>query len=205
EAHRIKSFYNSRAQPNPIDYRSLDAYRQHSLRRRVSKEDTKEKHKVSERDRRSRMNSMYSDLRTILPNIIKQKNKASVLEETIRQLKQLKSTAFELNAICGGGSDCLYPGGDDDDSVVSIEDKEGKGEQQQQQVVKVMLSCEDRRKLMEDVGKAVRTVKAKVLRAEMVIMGGRMKCVLWVEEMEGYKGKCMLEMALNAAARGHVQ
>ncbi|CAI0419894.1 unnamed protein product, partial [Linum tenue] len=199
EAHRIKSFYNSRAQPNPIDYRSLDAYRQHSLRRRVSKEDAKEKHKVSERDRSSNFNQSQADLCS------HQKNKASVLEETIRQLKQLKSTAFELNAICGGGSDCLYPGGDDDDSVVCIEDKEGKGEQQQQQVVKVMLSCEDRRKLMEDVGKAVRTVKAKVLRAEMVIMGGRMKCVLWVEEMEGYKGKCMLEMALNAAARGHVQ
>ncbi|CAN1829176.1 Transcription factor bHLH131 [Linum perenne] len=210
----ISSFYKSRAHPNSIDYRqvasSLDAYR-HSLQRRrrtkaascreEAKEMSKEKHKYSERDRRNRVSRLYSDLRMILPNLVK-KNKASVLHETIRQVRQMNSTALALNAVCGGGLDCVYPGGDD---CVTVENDKGKGGGGggiiMDRLLKVTVSCDDRSKLMADIGNAVRYAKAKVVRAEMVTVGGRTKCVFWVKGVDGFEGKRMLSMAINACCR----
>ncbi|CAN0878449.1 Transcription factor bHLH131 [Linum grandiflorum] len=197
EAQRVSSFYKSRAHPNSIDYRqvasSLNAYKQRTTScKEEAKQMSKEKHKHSERDRRSRVSSLYSSLRMILPTLVK-KNKASVLHETIRQVRRMNSAASALNAACRGGSDCLYPGGDDHVTVDKAKDK----------LLKVTLSCNDRSGLMVDIGKAVRSVKAKVVRAEMVTIGGRTKCVFRVKGVDGFEGRKMLSMAVNAAARCH--
>jgi hypothetical protein len=41
-------------------------------------------------------------------------------------------------------------------------------------------------------------VKGKVVRAEMVTMGGRTKCVLWVQGINGNEELEMLRRVLNA-------
>jgi len=122
----------------------------------------------------------------------KQVNKASVLEETIRCVKELTNTVSELKEIYGGGRlECVFPGGADKLRIGSCE---GKG----QEVVKVVFSCDDKRKLLSDVARAVRSVKGKVVRAEMVTMGGRTKCVLWVQGINGNEELEMLRRVLNA-------
>ncbi|KAL9378671.1 hypothetical protein Peur_030006 [Populus x canadensis] len=161
----------------------------------ISEEESKlvaaKKHSMAESNRRSRINTQFTTLRTILPNLIKV-NKASVLEETIRCVKELTNTVSELKEIYGGGRlECVFPGGADKLRIGSCE---GKG----QEVVKVVFSCDDKRKLLSDVARAVRSVKGKVMRAEMVTMGGRTKCVLWVQGINRNEELEMLRRVLNA-------
>ncbi|KAJ6367258.1 hypothetical protein OIU77_003595 [Salix suchowensis] len=171
------------------------AYSNSEARQLLSEEESKliaaKKHSMAECKRRSRINSQFATLRTILPNLIKV-NKASVLEETIRCVKELTNTVSRLKEIYGGGRlECVFPASADKLRIGSCE---GKG----QEVVKVVFSCDDKRKLLSDVARAVRSVKGKVVRAEMVTMGGRTKCVLWVQGINGNDELKMLKRVLNA-------
>ncbi|KAJ6420248.1 hypothetical protein OIU84_030208 [Salix udensis] len=155
------------------------AYNNSEARQLISEEESKliaaKKHSMAECKRRSRINSQFATLRTILPNLIK----ASVLEETIQCVKELTNTVSRLKEIYGGGRlECVFPASADKLRIGSCE---GKG----QEVVKVVFSCDDKRKLLSDVARAVRSVKGNVVRAEMVTMGGRTKCVLWVQGING--------------------
>eukprot|EP00257_Ricinus_communis_P027749 XP_025015163.1 transcription factor bHLH131 [Ricinus communis] len=149
------------------------------------------KHKEAERKRRVRINGQFAELRTVLPNLIKRK-KASVLAETIKCLKDLVNTLSELKEIYGVGRlSSVFSGGTD---MLRVEYSPGQG----LKLVKVMLSCEDKRKLMFDIARAVRSVKGKLVKAEISIMCGWTECVLWVQGINSYQQLQILKTALGA-------
>jgi hypothetical protein len=121
-------------------------------------------------------------------------DKAAVLSETVRQVRELRKTVSALEGVCcgNGAKDCVFPGETDKLSLESCDDEQG--------LVKVTFSCEDRPGLMSTVAKAVRTVKGRVVKSEMVTVGGRTKCVSWVRGLGGRnEGIVMLRRALKVA------
>ncbi|XP_061993194.1 transcription factor bHLH131 [Rosa rugosa] len=149
------------------------------------------KHSESERRRRMRINSQYAALRKILPNLIKM-DKASLLAETVRQVRELKKVVADTEAACrGSGSECVIPSGF---NKLSLQKCEGK----QEGLVKATFSCEDRPGLILDMIRELRSGKGRVVRAEMVTVGGRTKSVLWVKGLgAGSEGIVCLKKALN--------
>ncbi|XWS29586.1 hypothetical protein CRYUN_Cryun24cG0041700 [Craigia yunnanensis] len=93
------------------------------------------KHRIAESHRRGRISQQYDLLRTVLPNLIKM-DKASVLGETIRQVRELKKRVKEMKAICRGSLERVLPGELDNLSLVYCE-KNGS-------LVKATFSCDDR-------------------------------------------------------------
>ncbi|KAG6619777.1 transcription factor bHLH131-like isoform X1 [Carya illinoinensis] len=173
---------------------STDTINLRSLFKPKSKAETKQlnakKHSEAERRRRKRINDQYRTLRNVLPNLIKM-DKATVLAETVRQVRELRKTVSDLEAVChGSNKDCEFPSGVDKLSLERCEDDNG--------VVKVTFSCEDRTGLMSAVARQLRAVKGRVVRSKMVTVGGRTKVVLWVHGLEGgNEGMVMVRRALK--------
>ncbi|GMH24146.1 hypothetical protein Nepgr_025989 [Nepenthes gracilis] len=147
-------------------------------------------HKEAERRRRKRINGHLATLRTLLPNLIKT-DKASLLGEVVRRVRELKKTTTELrssvdsDACSSGGSSTkvgvlLLPGDADEVRLCRCEADSS--------IVIATLCCEDRPELMSDLTRALRSVKAKVVRAEMATVGGRTKSILWVQGVGGGGG-----------------
>ncbi|KAJ8765767.1 hypothetical protein K2173_014889 [Erythroxylum novogranatense] len=170
-----------------------------SLTRTVSKEEAQaiapEKHKLSERNRRVRIASQFAALRAILPNLTK-RNKASVLAEAIKQVRELEKVVSELRATRDSSRDmeCAFPGGRD---TLRVENSE----KHSRDMVKVMFNCKDKRMLMSNVGKAVNSVGGKVVRAEMATVGGRTGCALWIQGIKGNQEMIILRSALAAVTQ----
>ncbi|KAI9111362.1 hypothetical protein K1719_017052 [Acacia pycnantha] len=155
---------------------------------------TAKKHSEAEKRRRMRINSQYSNLRTILLPSLAKTDKASVLAETIRKVKELKKNISQLEAdsACSSGEITVFPSAVDKLNLEHCKDKEG--------VVKATLSCEDRPELMLDITKALRSVKAEIVKAEMVNVGRRTRNVLWVQGLEnGNEGMVVLKRILKVA------
>lgn len=116
-----------------------------------------------------------------------------MLAETVRLVRELRTTVSDLEAVCRGRTkDCVFPGEADKLSLEhSDEDKGGV-------LVKVTFSCEDRPGLMSEVAREVRSVKGRVVKSEMVTVGGRTKSVLWVQGVgDGNDGTAKLRRALK--------
>ncbi|KAK6923826.1 Myc-type, basic helix-loop-helix (bHLH) domain [Dillenia turbinata] len=140
-------------------------------------------HSEAERRRRRRINGHLNTLRSILPDLIKT-DKASLLAEVVRRVRELKATAAAAEmglrechddvASSGRGStkEWVLPGETDEVSLGYCEEEPS--------LIKAILCCEDRPELMRDVIRAVKSVKVRVVRAEMATIGGRTKCVIWV-------------------------
>lgn len=185
------------------------------------------KHSESEKRRRMRINGQYTTLRALLPDLIKvyylidlmefclnvygviwkmsrklsslrildiQMDKASVLGETVRKVRELKKALAEVEAACHYGDrrdECVLPGGVDKLSVEQCEGEKGG-------LVKATFSCEDRLGLISDMTRALSCVKGRVVRAEMVTVGGRSKNALWVQGLGGgNEGVVALKRALK--------
>jgi len=122
-----------------------------------------------------------------------------LLAEVVEHVKRLRKQADDV--ACGDGGE---PGavrseawplpGECDEATVSWCEGEARR-------VKATVCCEDRAGLNRDVTRAIRSVRAKPVRAEMMTVGGRMKSVVVVEwgeeEVEG-KEVGALERALKA-------
>ncbi|KAK4584187.1 hypothetical protein RGQ29_022077 [Quercus rubra] len=134
-------------------------------------------------------------------------DKATMLAETVQQVRELRKTVPDLEGVCGGSSkDCVFPGGAD---KLSLENGDGDNDQG---LVKVTFSCEDRPGLISAVARTLRSMKGRVVKFEMVTLGGRTKSVLWVQGLSGgNEGTGMLRRALKSLkgstcqglARGH--
>ncbi|QCD90700.1 transcription factor MYC2 [Vigna unguiculata] len=194
----FRSHYNSEVQmirggfPQPLISRTY----QTSFLKQRSKAEIKvvaaKKHSEAEKRRRMRINGQYETLRTILPNLIK-KDKASVLAETIKQVKELKKKVSKLEQdSCGNSSKDVvkFPSGADRLSLEKCSNEEG--------LVKATLSCEDSQGLMSAISRAMGSVKTKVVKAEIVSVGGRNRSVLWVQGL-GNDRMGMLKSSLKIA------
>ncbi|KAK4480135.1 hypothetical protein RD792_013192 [Penstemon davidsonii] len=144
-------------------------------------------HKEAERRRRKRINDHIATLKSILPNSIKT-DKASLLGEAVRRVRELKKIASELSATYDDDNN------NNDDDIVSsntrlkpimmfpTETDELKLEVLEDSgLIKVTMCCEDRPEIIYDLIQALKSSKAKVVKAEMSTVGGRTKNVLWVK------------------------
>ncbi|KAK7407203.1 hypothetical protein VNO78_08917 [Psophocarpus tetragonolobus] len=192
----VRNYYNSEALmlrgsfPQPFISRT---YKTSYLKPR-SKAEIKllaaKKHSEAEKRRRMRINGQYETLRNILPNIIK-KDKASVLAETIKQVKELKKKVSKLEEHNSGNPSkdvVRFPSGADKLNLERCKNEEG--------LVKATLSCEDSPGLMSSISRALGSVKTKVVKAEIVSVGGRCRSVLWVQGL-GNDGMGKLKSTLK--------
>ncbi|XP_023004035.1 transcription factor bHLH131-like [Cucurbita maxima] len=168
-----------------------------SLPRKEPKLYAAQKHRLAEQNRRNRISGQYATLRAILPSLSKtdkrKHKKAFVLAETIRRVKELKKLVSEKTAANRGVKECGIPSGANRLSLENCDGVEG--------MVKAVMSCEDRQDIMAELGKALKTVKMKVVRAEMVTVGGRNKFVLWMQGPKEGPAAGGVKRALDAVMR----
>ncbi|KAK7309754.1 hypothetical protein RJT34_06732 [Clitoria ternatea] len=191
----VRNYYNSEAPlirssfPQPF----ISNTYKNSFSKPKSKAENKllaaKKHSEAEKRRRIRINGQYETLRSVLPSLIK-KDKASVLVETIKQVKELKKKVAKLEESSGVPKNVKFPSGADKLNLEKCNDEHG--------LVKTTLSCEDRPGLMSAIARALGSVRAKVVKAEMLTVGGRTRSVLWVQG-PGNEGLGMLKGTLKVA------
>ncbi|KAG9147168.1 hypothetical protein Leryth_005404 [Lithospermum erythrorhizon] len=157
-------------------------------------------HSEAERRRRRRINAHLATLRTLVPNTIKT-DKASLLAEVVRCLKELKQKTSELATtenVEDGSSyhldndvpTSMIPTETDELHLCYIDEEEG--------AVQATLCCEDRPEMMVEFTRALKSVHAKVVRAEMATIGGRTKSVFWLQlSVFGEEGLATLRRALK--------
>ncbi|XP_047310033.1 transcription factor bHLH30-like [Impatiens glandulifera] len=133
-------------------------------------------HSEAERRRRKRINGHLSTLRSLLPNSTIKPDKASLLAEVVRSIREMKSVAAEMAA-----NNEIMPSETDELKLCYC----GGGNSS---VIKVALSCDERKGLMGELAGSVRAVEGRVVRAEMATVGERTKNLLWVDMGGGAAG-----------------
>ncbi|GLU13052.1 hypothetical protein SLE2022_296990 [Rubroshorea leprosula] len=152
-----------------------------------------QKHSLAERDLRMRINKQFDNIRSVLPNLVK-KDKASVLTEIVRQVRDLKRKVDELKASSHGRIlERVLPGEANDLSLVYSENGG---------LVKATFSCDDRRELVSDLTRTMELVKGQAVRAEMVVVGGRTKGEVWVKGVGGNEEIQVVKRALQMVVDG---
>ncbi|KAM0022073.1 putative transcription factor bHLH family [Helianthus debilis subsp. tardiflorus] len=139
------------------------------------------RHSEAERRRRKRINGHLATLRSILPDTVKA-DKASLLAEVVRRVKELKTITAELESTSLDQSDdtirnYVIPGENDELKLTYI----GEDTSTNNVMIKVSICCEDRPDLIVELTRALGSVQGKLVRTEIGTLGGRIKCVLWVQ------------------------
>ncbi|KAL4577885.1 hypothetical protein LXL04_014000 [Taraxacum kok-saghyz] len=142
------------------------------------------RHSEAERRRRKRINGHLATLRSLLPSTIKT-DKASLLAEVVRRVKELKKmAAAELEPTAADQTDDdvirnMIPSENDELELTYI----GEDSCTKKITIKAVMCCEDRAELIVELTRALGLVRGKVVRMEIGTLGGRIKCVLWVQVM----------------------
>ncbi|CAH8382231.1 unnamed protein product [Eruca vesicaria subsp. sativa] len=173
-----RNLFTSGASSNNLFSKGYSANYAKPKSKTESKEVAAKKHSEAERRRRLRINCQFEALRTILPNLIKQ-DKASVLGETVRYFKELKKLVNEIP------------------TTPSLEDSLRLGQCKNKDFARVVFSCSDREGLMKEVAESMKAANAKAVRVEMMTVGGRTKCVLFVQGVNGNEGLVKLKRSLK--------
>ncbi|KAF0906392.1 hypothetical protein E2562_009745 [Oryza meyeriana var. granulata] len=134
-------------------------------------------HSEAERKRRQRINAHLATLRTLVPSASRM-DKAALLGEVVRHVRELRCRADDATE----GVD-VVPGEGDEVGVEEEEDcycfpDHGGGDRRWRRRVRAWVCCADRPGLMSDLGRAVRSVRARPVRAEVATVGGRTRSVL---------------------------
>nr|AYJ71797.1 bHLH30 [Jansenella griffithiana] len=159
-------------------------------------------HSEAERKRRQRINAHLATLRTLLPAASRM-DKAALLGEVVRHVRELRGEADAATA----GAAVAVPGEGDEVGV-----EEGQhccchgGERERAahpRRVRAWVCCADRPGLMSELGRAVRSVSARAVRAEIATVGGRTRSVLELDvggqhDGEGASPRPALQAALRA-------
>ncbi|CAI9266422.1 unnamed protein product [Lactuca saligna] len=163
----------------------------------ITRELASKKHALSERKRRRRINCHYDSLRHFFPRILKS-DKASVLAETVRHLKELKKMVADLapSDHDGDKQSFFIPGENDEMSV-------GYVASGNKTAVRAIVCCEDRPGLNQDLTEAIHSVRGKAVKAEMATIGGRTKAEVVVELREE-DDVGLLRRALKAVVENRV-
>ncbi|WMV23615.1 hypothetical protein MTR67_017000 [Solanum verrucosum] len=158
-------------------------------------------HSEAERRRRKRINGHLATLRNLLPNTIKT-DKASLLAEAVRCVRELKQTTSELGATTTMSENdddddhttlmtkLMFPSESDELNLSYCNDSNNNNTDNNNSeydgaiIIKASMCCEDRPEIMMELRRALSTVEGKIVRAEMSTVGGRIKCILWLEMLE---------------------
>ncbi|XP_024962379.1 transcription factor bHLH131-like [Cynara cardunculus var. scolymus] len=168
-----------------------------------------QKHAFSERKRRKRINNHYDSLRQFFPRLLKT-DKASVLTETVRRLKELKNMVVDVSQSHDDGGRCSGNGSQRSFFIPDENDEMtvrycGSGNNK---TVRVIICCEDRPGLIQDMTETIQSVHGKAVKAEMATVGGRTKAEVVVEWPEcgggGEDDVESLKRALKAVVENRV-
>ncbi|KAM3275859.1 hypothetical protein ACQJBY_044315 [Aegilops geniculata] len=146
---------------------------------------TSRSHSEAERKRRQRINTHLATLRSLLPSA-SQMDKAALLGEVVRHVRELRGDA--------DGGAVAVPGESDE---VGVEEERWDARESAKRV-RAWVCCADRPGLMSELGRAVRSVSARAVRAEIATVGGRTRSVL---ELEVGQAAGASRPALHAALR----
>uniref|UniRef100_A0A0E0LVY7 BHLH domain-containing protein n=1 Tax=Oryza punctata TaxID=4537 RepID=A0A0E0LVY7_ORYPU len=136
-------------------------------------------HSEAERKRRQRINAHLATLRTLVPSASRM-DKAALLGEVVRHVRELRCRADDATE----GVDVVVPGEGDEVGVEDDDDDDEHegcyivGDRRWRRRVRAWVCCADRPGLMSDLGRAVRSVSARPVRAEIATVGGRTRSVL---------------------------
>ncbi|WCJ27185.1 basic helix-loop-helix (bHLH) DNA-binding superfamily protein [Euphorbia peplus] len=122
-------------------------------------------HSEAERRRRERINAHLATLRGLVPCNEKM-DKATLLAEVIKQVKELKKSAKEAS------QGLLIPMDDDQVEVEPYGDGISS--------FKASLCCDYRSDLLSDTRQAIEGLRLKLVDAEISTLGGRLKTVLFL-------------------------
>ncbi|KAI4990028.1 hypothetical protein ZWY2020_038391 [Hordeum vulgare] len=151
---------------------------------------TSRSHSEAERKRRQRINAHLATLRSLLPSA-SQMDKAALLGEVVRHVRELRGDA-DGGAVAG----VAVPGESDE---VGVEEERWDARESAKRV-RAWVCCADRPGLMSELGRAVRSVSARAVRAEIATVGGRTRSVLELEAGYGQAAGAS-RPALHAALR----
>ncbi|KAG6470023.1 hypothetical protein ZIOFF_070983 [Zingiber officinale] len=152
-------------------------------------------HSEAERRRRQRINGHLATLRGLLPCAARL-DKAALLGEVVKRVRELRKRVEEVEV------EVAVPGEGDEVGVEEAEAGGGQG-----RVVRAWVCCADRPGLMSELSRAVQSVRARAMRAEMVTVGGRTRSLLELDvgdaaatavTMEAGDGRSALQAALWA-------
>ncbi|GAB2283230.1 hypothetical protein Dimus_017755 [Dionaea muscipula] len=167
----------------------------------LTAQEKRENHNENERIRRKGFNGHIETFRRLFPSLTK-KDKASVLGEVVRQVRELNKRAAKLRSAVGSSinineaeeeeeriiqGSCYAAGGVYADAAVGLlvpDDTDNVNVRRcdaDSSIVIATLSCEDREKLIPDIIWALGSVKGRAIRAEMATVGCRAKTKLWVQ------------------------
>ncbi|PNT64740.1 transcription factor bHLH30 [Brachypodium distachyon] len=159
---------------------------------------TSRSHSEAERKRRQRINAHLATLRSLLPSA-SQMDKAALLGEVVRHVRELRDRA-------PAGEAGFLPGESDDVGVEEEEqhwDARGSGEIRTKRPVRAWVCCADRPGLMSELGRAVRSVSARAVRAEIATVAGRTRSVLELDVGQAVgASRPALQAALRAVLLG---
>ncbi|MQL77609.1 hypothetical protein Taro_010022 [Colocasia esculenta] len=127
-------------------------------------------HREAEKRRRERIKSHLDRLRSILACDAKIE-KASLLAKAVEHVRDLKQRAAE----CGETDD--LPTETDEISVYTGDLPTATG---RRPVLRASLCCEDRSSLLPELAETLKSLRLRVLRAEIATLGGRVRNVLVV-------------------------
>lgn len=116
-------------------------------------------------------------------------DKASLLTEVVRQVRELKKYADDVSALSPDTWNGLVPGEADEVRMTAAEETG---------LVRVSVCCEDRPGLMTEVNQAIRSVQARVVKAEMATVGGRTKSVVVFQGQVNGEDRSMLHASLRS-------
>ncbi|NP_001150998.2 uncharacterized LOC100284631 [Zea mays] len=169
---------------------------------------TSRSHSEAERKRRQRINAHLATLRTLLPAASRM-DKAALLGEVVRHVRELRGEADAAAA----GAAVAVPGEGDEVGVEEGQQRcfchHGGGERERAAAasarrVRAWVCCADRPGLMSELGRAVRSVSARAVRAEIATVGGRTRSVLELDvggQHNGDDAGTSSRPALQAALR----
>ncbi|XVF16879.1 hypothetical protein REPUB_Repub10bG0069300 [Reevesia pubescens] len=135
-------------------------------------------HSEAEKRRRARINAHFDTLRDLVPGA-KKLDKASLLAEVIRHMRELKKNAEEA---CEG---ILIPT-DTDEVRVEKQEDEMDGNQC---LIRASLCCDYKPGLLSDLRQALDALHLIIVKAEMTTWEGRMKNVFLVASCKEWDSK----------------
>ncbi|GAB2295615.1 hypothetical protein Dimus_029771 [Dionaea muscipula] len=130
-------------------------------------------HKEAERRRRQRINHHLHRLRTLLPCNPKTE-KATLLTKVVEKVRELNQQTLEM--LTEQQEVCIPS--DTDDLAVSC--ATGEATNDGKLILKASLCCEDHGDLLLDLISTLNSLRLKTLRAEMSVVGGRIRNILVV-------------------------
>ncbi|XP_062196761.1 transcription factor AIG1-like [Phragmites australis] len=167
-------------------------------------------HSEAERKRRQRINAHLATLRTLVPSASRM-DKAALLGEVVRHVRELRGKASDAMEGVGIG---VVPGEGDE---VGVEEDDywrpdncygavgaRADDHRWPRRVRAWVCCADSPGLMSDLGRAVRSVSARPVRAEIATVGGRTRRVLELDvcdddEAATGNGRAVVLSTLRAA------